>query len=50
MNWPNRVWEMGSVTEDGRQLYWSREPTLDDHRRRREYEAEYNKRLLEKQS
>lgn len=47
MNWPNRVWEMGD-TLNGKQLWWSREPTKEDHARRREYEEEVTRRILER--
>lgn len=44
MSYPNRVWEMGGVTAAGRQLWWSREPTSDDHKRRRELKRQYEER------
>ena len=50
MNYPNRVWEMGDTSPDGRQLFYSREPTKDDHDRRRELEREYEERQNIKRS
>lgn len=43
--YPARVWEMGGVDKDGKQLWYSREPTAEDHKRRREFEAARQKRM-----
>ena len=50
MHWPNRVWQLGDVNEDGRQLYWSHEPTKDDKKRREEWERDFESRRADVQS
>ena len=41
MNWPNRYWERGDITEDGKQLWYSREVDSADRRLRADYERKY---------
>ena len=46
--YPNRVWEPTRVIEvngEELQLWTSREPTMEDHKRRREYKAQMYERV-----
>lgn len=49
MNWPNRVWELGDVDGNGKQLWWSREATRADHLRRKKENEEYIARQLKRE-
>lgn len=40
MFWPQRVWEMGDLDSDGKQLWYSRPVTPEDILRRRRCEQE----------
>ncbi len=44
MNWPNKVWEPGTITSAGKQLWYSRIVTAEDMRRRQDYEDGYHER------
>jgi len=46
MHWPNRVWEMGDISPEGKQLWSSREPTKEDKERRRKFEFDYQMREI----
>jgi len=41
MHWPNKVWEPGTITSSGKQLWFSRIVTAEDRKRRSEYEDRY---------
>ena len=49
-NWPNRVWEMGDVSPEGKQLWYSRAPTREDVERRKAVERAWQKRRQERLS
>ena len=44
MMWPNKVWEPGVISPEGKQLWYSRIVTADDRKRRKEYEDRYIER------
>ena len=44
MHWPTRVWELGDVNPQGKQLWWSRPATPVDTKRRREVERQLTRR------
>lgn len=47
LTFPSRVWEPGEVV-NGKQLWYSRSPTRDDWKRRRDLEMSFLRRILEK--
>ena len=44
MTWPNKEWEPGIITSEGKQLWYSRIATPEDMRRRQDYEDGYRER------
>ncbi len=44
MNWPNKVWEHGDISPEGKQLWYSRMLTVADVKRRQKYEDGYRER------
>ena len=42
--WPTKVWEMGDVDENDKQLWYSTIPTKEDRQRRIDYQIRYLER------
>ena len=48
--WPNKVWEPGIITPEGKQLWYSRIVTKADRTRRLEYEDRYRQREIDRKT
>ena len=48
LSWPNKVWERGIIVQSGKQLWFSRQVTAEDRKRRQDYEDRYGEREAER--